>query len=61
MESQRAPEEESSAGRVHCAVSPCAFSSGVGETREMVLDQIPEEGAVVCASSEAWLLEQLHI
>lgn len=46
VESQGAPEEGSSAGIVHCAASPCAFSHGVGETSETALDQIPGEGAM---------------
>lgn len=46
VESQGAPEEGSSAGRVHCAASPCAFSYGVGETGETAPDQIPGEGAM---------------
>ena len=50
VESQRAPEEEASAGGIQCAVSPCAFSYGAGGTREIVLDQIPAEGAMVWAS-----------
>lgn len=61
VESQRAPEEECSVGGVYCAESLCALSHGAGETREKVLDQIPAEGATVCACSEACLLERLHI
>lgn len=59
--SQRALEEENRCGQSSlCCFSLCSLSRA-GETREMVLDQIPGEGATGCASSEARLLEHLHI